>query len=108
MMARDAAYLLLESEEQANDKEEAAATKAVLEQAAAQLQNAVERVKRTVRGSVVPEHIVPNTKVGIGLGLGLGVGLEPALPHHEEGAVRDDVLRRSRGQGLGLGVRVRG
>jgi len=62
MMARDAAYLLLESEEQANDKEEAAATKAVLEQAAAQLQNAVERVKRTVRGSVVPEHIVPNTK----------------------------------------------
>ena len=85
MMARDAAYLLLESEEQANDKEEAAATKAVLEQAAAQLQNAVERVKRTVRGSVVPEHIVPNTKVRIrvrvrvrvraGLGLGLGLGL---------------------------------
>ena len=65
MMARDAAYLLLESEEQANDKEEDAATKAVLEQAAAQLQVAVERVKRVVRGSVVPEHIVPNTKVRI-------------------------------------------
>ena len=28
----------------------------------ANLQVAVERVKRTVRGSVVPEHIVPNTK----------------------------------------------
>ena len=62
MMAKDAAYLLLESEESANDKGEEAATKAVLEKAADQLAVAVERVKRVMRGSVVPEHILPITK----------------------------------------------
>ena len=53
---------------------EEAATKAVLEKAAVHLQVAVDRVKRVMRGSIVPEHIAtpkelatPHGKAGDGL-----------------------------------------
>ena len=66
MMAKDAAYLLLESEESANYKGRRQPPTVVEKDGGCQSAVAVERVKWVMRGSVVPEHtyihIVPNTR----------------------------------------------
>ena len=66
MMAKDAAYLLLESEESANYKGRRQPPTVVEKDGGCQSAVAVERVKWVMRGSVAPEHtyihIVPNTR----------------------------------------------